>query len=156
MAPQFNQQGIWHQQQPQQHQGNYDYYNGTNNSGLQFNNSQYPSGASAAPEWNAVAQNWSSWQPQPQQSGGMMQHPLPQSMPLNGANNSAANGAKQCDSFQRTFDYVQQCQGWTGQQWLIKRTCSSYSTLLLLKSFKAVVNSQHVKILLQVLFCQVE
>jgi len=124
---QFNQQGIWpqqQQQQQQQQQGNYDesrfYYNGTNGSGVQFGNNQYPSPATSGnPDWNT--QNWNSWQThsQPQQpngGGGMMQQqPLPQPMPLNAPTNSA-NGAKHCDSFQRTFDYVQQCQGWNGQQ----------------------------------------
>lgn len=109
MTHQFNQPEPWPQQQQQQ-QGNYDYYNGTNGSGLQFNNNQYPSAASATPDWSA--QNWNSWQPQGQ---GMIQQPVPQPMPLNVANNSA-NVAKPCDTFQRTFDYVQQCQGWNGQQ----------------------------------------
>ncbi len=101
MASQFNQQGMWPQQQ-----GNYDYYNGTHGNGQQFSNGQYPSSASDTSNWNA--QNWTSWQPQTQ---GMQQQPIPQTIPSNGS----ANGVKQCDSFQRTFDYVQQCQGWNGQ-----------------------------------------
>jgi hypothetical protein len=87
-------------------------------------------------QWNP--QTWNSWQqqqtpmPQQQQNGMAQQQQQQTAMPqqppnMNGAVAGAvggaaavaaiaAPGAKRCDSYQRTFDYVQQCQNWTAQQ----------------------------------------
>ena len=133
-APQ--QQGMWPQQlqQQQQQQPGY-YYNGTTSSVGPFNASaQYgPNNTpvnSSIPQWNPQA--WNSWQqqqqqqqaplPQQQQQPPMVQQPQ-QATNMNGVVASAAGpgaaatAVKRCDdSYQRTFDYVQQCQNWATQQ----------------------------------------
>ena len=136
-APQ--QQGMWpqqlQQQQQQQQQPGY-YYNGTTSSVGPFNASaQYgPNNTpvnSSIPQWNPQA--WNSWQqqqqqqqqaplPQQQQQPPMVQQPQ-QATNMNGVVASAAGpgaaatAVKRCDdSYQRTFDYVQQCQNWATQQ----------------------------------------
>ena len=142
-APQ-QQQGMWPQQQQQQ--PGYDrFYNNYNNGATSNSfaaNTQYPQNSSSVnssmPQWNS--QVWNSWQqqqtqpqqqqqqqqpaiPQQQQQLGTMpqQQQQPQGTAINGVANGAANGAaltgvKRCDAYQRTFDYVQQCQTWTSQQ----------------------------------------
>ena len=72
------------------------------------NNSQFP--ANQASSWQQQQWNSSNWQaatatagqPQQLQAGGQQQQP----------NN---DGKPSDPSYQRTFDYVQQCQNWTSQ-----------------------------------------
>ena len=60
-------------------------------------------------------------QQQQQASASMPQHQA--AAPMNGVTNHAGSATaaappvvKRCDVYQRTFDYVQQCQNWTSQQ----------------------------------------
>ena len=109
----------------------------------QFAAQNNPASVNASmPQWNSQA--WNSWQPpqQPQQQAQQQQQQqqqpaLPQQQqqasasmpqhqaaaPMNGVTNHAGSAAaaappvvKRCDVYQRTFDYVQQCQNWTSQQ----------------------------------------
>ena len=58
-----------------------------------FNNQQ---------QWNNSQQSWNAWQQQQQQQ-------------VNPQQQQQASATKPCDTYQRTYDYVQQCQNWTAQ-----------------------------------------